>query len=486
MNSLKNRNKLLIAGQLLFILWLIVCGFLYAVDVIDEISAIEGLKYLIVLEFFYIVYSIFVLKIGYLNVYSLFIMPISLYNISLVFVCLFLNDNTLLFVNGFDLIIKYNNSTVIEYLSVILIFYQFIHLSALFVFDKKCKLKHGYEWTYDKKMEYNGMILFYLFLVPALIYYFNYFERLFLAGGYLNKYEMGVSTSDMNIFVRLSDDLMKLGFLLILASKCKIKRLIIPCVIYLVIHFSESILSGSRVYFISQSLFMLVYFSMRIKISMMKVSVVVLSFIIFAIFTGNLRTTTDYDYESATTKMTEGAIVEEVVESFLISQGTSLHIVGLTIYLLNKDVIEHSMCFLTYPFYNVSGYVKGQSADDYYYLSDRLAAKLIPVNFAEGAGLGSSIIAEFYIYGGILTVVIFSMIYGAIVCLLDLIKFKSNRFFLFFMILLPGLFYVGRANPLYPLLSTYKVFVMYYLLIGLGVMDKFRLSIKKIMLFLYK
>lgn len=480
MENLKNRNKLLIAGQLLLILWWILCAFLYTVDTIDNISTIEGLKYLIVFEIFYILYSIYVLKIGFLNVYSVFIMTVSLYNVSLIFISLFFNDNTILFVNNWGLIIKYDDSVVIEYLNIILIFYLFIHLSALCVFSKRYRLKCRFEWFYDRKMEYNGLVLFYLSLFPALVYYYNYFEQLFLVGGYLNKYEMGVSTSDMNIFVRISDDLMKLGFLLILASKGKVKRLIMPCSVYLIIHFLESVLSGSRVFFISQALFILVYFSMRVKINLLKILIVMLFFVVFTVFVGKLRSTTDYNYESTTTKMTKGSIVEEFVESFLINQGASMHIVGLTVYLQSKDVIEHSMRFLIFPLYNAGGYVKGRPADDYYFLADRLAAKLIPSDFAKGSGLGSSIIAEFYIYGSVLTVALFSMLYGAMICFLDLIKFQSNRFLLFFIILLPGLFYVGRADPLYPMLSTYKIFILYYILIELGIFNKLVRSVKRI------
>lgn len=477
--NLMNKKKLLIVGQLLLILWSIACAFLYIINVIDKPLAIEGLKYLIVLEILYIAYSIIVINIGFLHVYSVFIMTVSLYNVSLVFVDLFGGNDMLLTGSLGCVDIKYNKSIVVEYLSIILIFYLFVHLSALCVFLKSSKLKNIYIWDYDKRMEANGMTLFYLFLVPALIYYFSYFKQLILAGGYRNMYELGISTSDLNIFIRLSDDLMKLGFFLILASKSRLNRLIIPCIIYLLLYFIQSILSGSRVHFISQSLFLLVYFSMRIRIKMLNIAVILFFFIFFSIFTGYLRSTTDHDYNAATTKLVDNAISDEIVETFLVGQGSSMHVVGVTVDLSNKGIIDHSMRYLTFPLYNNSGYVKGRSRNDYYNLADRLSAVLIPKDFLYGAGLGSSIIAEFYIYGGVFTVIIFSILYSVLICLFDLSKFKSNQRLLFFMIILPGLFYVGRASPLFPVLSTYKLFVMYYVLIAFGFVDKVRLLIKK-------
>lgn len=106
-----------------------------------------------------------------------------------------------------------------------------------------------------------------------------------------------------------------------------------------------------------------------------------------------------------------------------------------------------------YPFFVPGGYVDGHLTEDYYNLADRLSAEIIPVEFANGAGLGSSIIAEFYVYGGLISVVFFSIIYGMFIRFIDLFKYQSNNILFIFILILPGLFYVGRASPVYPFIS---------------------------------
>ncbi len=120
-----------------------------------------------------------------------------------------------------------------------------------------------YEWKYDAQMELYGKILFYIFLIPSLYYYYHNSSQVFLAGGYTNMFELE-GTQNINIIIRVSDDVMKLGFLMLLVSKASNTKIVIPIIIYLLINFCVSVFTGSRVYFISQALFILVYFSMRI------------------------------------------------------------------------------------------------------------------------------------------------------------------------------------------------------------------------------
>ncbi len=105
-----------------------------------------------------------------------------------------------------------------------------------------------------------------------------------------------------------------------------------------------------------------------------------------------------------------------------------MHIVGLTISLLNEGKIDYSMRFFLDPLIGKRGYLINKRSDEYYNLADRLSSIVIPKYFMAGGGLGSSIIAK-------------------------------NKMLVIYLFMLPGLFYVGRAHPL---VSTSKYFNVSY------------------------
>lgn len=474
MQSIKKAD-LLISGQLALIVFSILFYIICNLNAIDINIGIECVKYMIVISFIAILSAIYLLKLGLLHIYSVFIMTVALYNASYVFLSLFEGNNLLFTTGGFAINAKFTEYIVFEYLNAILFFFLFVHMGALIAF-KGDKNSIFNPWIYDKKMEFYGRFLFYLFLIPALYYYYEYLKQVFLAGGY--KYKYGISISEVNLFIRTSDDLLKLGFYLILASKCKLSKIILPCTIFLIIQFTLSIITGSRVFFISQALFILVYLSMRIKIRIRDLILVLLLFISFSIFVRNLRATEDYNIEDATSNKSN-SILDEIKESFILPQGASMHTVSLTTYLIDINRIEHSLLYFIPPLLKSTGYKEYYSENDYNFLADRLSFILIPKEFRSGGGLGSSIIAEFYAYGGIIFIIIFSMIYGYSVYYLNHIKYKSKNITLFFIIILPGLFYVGRAHPLYPIITTFKLFALYFILVKSGVLNQIRILINK-------
>ena len=211
---------------------------------------------------------------------------------------------------------------------------------------------------------------------------------------------------------------------------------------------------------------------MRIKIKTANILLVILSFIIYSIFIDNLRTTDNYDVDTAIYNSNEQ--IEEKIFDLFLGQGSSMHILSLTLSLVEKNELKPSLRYFFDPLCGETGYIEGKPEKDYFFLADRLSAIFIARDFSAGAGLGSSIIAEFYIYGGLISVAIFSMLYGFIICRSDVYKYKSNEVLFFFLLMLPGLFYVCRAHPLYPILSLFKIFVFYFVLIKSGIVDKVR------------
>ena len=460
--------KILLFIQSVLIVLSLIYSFLYNCNLAGFVS-ITGMKLLIIISLIYIYISLYVLKIGFLHVYSIFIATVSLYNISYVLVSFWVGDSILYSTKSFMPInfTVYSAKIVFNYLSIILFFYLFIHLGALFYISTlKAESYRDYEWKYDAQMELYGKILFYAFLLPSLYYYYHTLGQIFLAGGYMNAFGLEGSRN-MNIIIRISDDIMKLGSLMLLASKAKKSKIIVPVVVYLLINFCISVISGSRVYFISQALFILVYFSMRVKIRPVIILLCVSFFVVFSIFVRDLRSSSDYTVNSNVSEMFS---FDEFVDSFVYPQGGSMHIVGLTVSLLEENKLNYSMRFFLDPLMGKRGYEINKRTDEYYNLADRLSAIMIPKYFIAGGGLGSSIIAEFYIYGGFITLITFSFLYGFLIFLLDDYKYKTNRMLTIYLFLLPGLFYVGRAHPWYPLQNLLILVVLYLLLLKSGLM----------------
>lgn len=451
---------LLIVWQLILIVFSILFYIICNLNEINTNTGIECVKYMITISIISILLAIYILKLGLLHIYTVFIITVALYNASYVLLSLFEGNRLLFTTAGFAINAQFTEYIVFEYLNAILFFFLFIHIGALIAF-KGAKKNISNSWIYDKKIEFYGTLLFYIFLIPSLFYYYEYLKQVFLAGGY--KYKYGISTSELNLFIRISDDLLKLGFYMILASKCKLSKIVFPCIIFLMIQFTLSIISGSRVFFISQALFILVYLSMRLKIKMRSIIMVLLAFISFSIFVRNLRATDDYNIEDATSNK-NNSILDEIKESFILPQGASMHTISLTTYLIDINRIEYSLQYIVPPLLKDSGYKEDYSENDYNFLADRLSVILIPKEFRSGGGLGSSIIAEFYIYGGVISIMILSTLYGYIVCYLNRIKYKSKNINLLFIIILPGLFYVGRAHPLYPIMTAGKLIILYIII----------------------
>lgn len=466
---LVKNTRILLSVQIIWAVIVIAFYLLYKIGCFNIEISIDIAKYFILISLFLIFFSFYLLKLGLLHIYSVFIYTVFMYNISYVILSFWLGNEILSYTYDFGTFLIFDSVVVVEYLNVILLFLIFIHLGALFAFSINEKQKFVDEWSYNGKMELYGLFLFYLFLLPTLFYYYTFLKQIFLAGGYL--YKFGLSgTTDMNVLIRVSDDLLKLAFFLLLASKSKFSRLIVPTLIYLAIQFATSFISGSRVFFITQALFILVYISMRIKIKTTTILLVVLSFILYSIFIDNLRTTDGYDVNTAIHNSNEQ--IENKIFDLFLGQGSSMHILSLTLSLVEKDELEPSLRYFFDPLLGETGYIEGKPEKDYFFLADRLSAVFIARDFSAGAGLGSSIIAEFYVYGGVISVAIFSMLYGFVICRSDVYKYKSSEVLFFFLLMLPGLFYVCRAHPLYPILSLFKIFIFYLVLIKSRIIDK--------------
>lgn len=472
---LNKYNKILIL-QLILIVVSVVYYCIVAIFNINGESCILGLKLLIILSFVSAIFSLYILRLGLLHIYSVFYIVVSLYNMSYVFLSFTRGDYLLFSPENLVMSGVYSNNIVSKYLFAILFFSLFVHLGAMLLLGRRYEsISMKSIWRHNDKIEFYGLFLFYAFMIPALYYYYSFLKQILLSGGYINKY--GISTDEMNILIRVSDDLFKLGFILILVSKSKIKTIILPCVIYLTIQFCASVITGSRVFFVSQFLFVLVYFSLRFKIKYTTIFSLLFALVLFSVVVGSLRQTDDYDTSSITV-FSGNSLLNEISESFIISQGMSMHTLALTVYMIENKEFDTSIRYLVYPLFIKGGYVNEKFPDDYYYIADRLSNRIIQKKFIGGGGLGSSIIADFYASGGLFMVVFLSLLYGICIAYISLNMFKSHDFLFVVLLILPGLFYVGRAHPFYPIISVYKLIFFYLILIRTGLLEKLRLLLK--------
>jgi oligosaccharide repeat unit polymerase len=148
---------------------------------------------------------------------------------------------------------------------------------------------------------------------------------------------------------------------------------------------------------------------------------------------------------------------------FFATQGISVHAIGLTIDYNNKELISKDIRYFFEPvnnifvqFGNAFGVQTRRSIQDDFFLGDRISY-IYEVNMlSRGGGLGSSLIAEFYIVGGVFGVVIGGFLYGLIIMLLVNKWFKSNLGVLLLLFVLPMLYFTPRAHPLQPFTEAVK------------------------------
>jgi hypothetical protein len=151
---------------------------------------------------------------------------------------------------------------------------------------------------------------------------------------------------------------------------------------------------------------------------------------------------------------------QTIVEKFLQSQGTSIMVVGLSVQ--EKEKFEDVSIFSPLLYMVKYSFVakmlnlappKGQGqGEDFIKATKSLDATLAynanKVAYLSGNGLGTSMVAEFYVWGGFLGV-----IFGSFVCLYFIIyvfeRYKYSTLGMFLLLyMLPSFFFWPRSHPL--------------------------------------
>lgn len=349
-----------------------------------------------------------------------------------------------------------------ETLFSILFFLLFLHTAVIYFYKK-----NNYDFRTDgnnntQYISIMGLSLFYLFIIPAYYYYFKVIIEAFLLGGYSNYvFTDTEGTTNLPFIIRISDDIYKFGFWLYLSTRPEKRKLILPTILYFLPFILMSIFTGSRVYAIVQGATLITYFAMVKYINARSIIIFFSIFIAFAVFVGIFRGIEDYNLSDLKTMVDEKEA--SPLEEFFTGQGISAQTIALAVVSVENNDIKYSLKYLFYPIMANNGYQYGKSSDDYFFLADKLSYHFLN-SFNSGGGLGSSIVAEFYVLGGIPAIMFFSFLFGwLIIWMTSLIKTQNG--FMFFLLLLPGFYYTARSHPLTALLFSGQQILLFFVLL---------------------
>jgi len=329
----------------------------------------------------------------------------------------------------------------------LMLFLCLMHLGVILALKKNSGIKL-ISWTHNLNMERFGKFLFWSFLIPS-IYYYYIFISFTLENGYANKL-YGDDVIDANILIKLSDDILKIGYLLLLASKPSIKSLKYPTILYLVIMFS-TLLTGNRVYFFTTVLMIMTYFGYRNMLSKKVTLIIGSTLLVLAVLVGVYRTFNDFSFVG-------NYEYDNFFVSFFRDQGISIHTVSLTIDMIDQGILTYDFRYLYMPLLGLL--YQSDVVLERFYLADSEAFLYDSSYYSLGGGFGSSIVSEFYAYCGIIGV-----IFGSLICGFLLIKsvnllFRNNWSVYGMLLMLPMLYYTPRSYPLIPIITSIKPLIL--------------------------
>ena len=443
----------------------------------------NSLIFTLLLLFIWIYLSSGLIKIPFYHPYRMFLAIFFLYNIiGFVYYYLIYSDKNF-FNRPFGRLVTsfYNDEIKSEVLFSLMFFLAFIHLGVLMFsyFNRKPVFSPNNSFLIEEirvKFEKIGLYMFYIFIMPFYYYVYVVINEAYLLGGY-TVYSLSntVGTTDSNILIRISDDFCEFGYILLLSTLPKRNKILLPTLLFIFPFLLMSFYTGSRVHLIVQAMVLLTYFAITKMISTKKIVLFISLFAFLGAFLGLSRSVNIKEFKI-------GKSIDkfnfEVIEDFLLSQGASVHTLGLTISGIKRNELRHSLKFFYSPIIERDeGYNPKKSEVDYYNLADRLSYKYEP-SFKRGGGLGSSIVAEFYVYGGVLAICFFSFLGG--IFLTWLTCGLNNPFkLLLLLLLLFGIYYTPRAHPLTPFEHAKQPLFLAFLLLFIVITSRKKHQLNK-------
>jgi oligosaccharide repeat unit polymerase len=443
-------KSILILKQIQFLL-IVISIILYTINLFSSAFSNDFLTVIILIVFIWSFTTSNSIGISFYHPYRLFLLMFFLYNIGGFVYGLFMGLDFFSFPFGSYSSTIYTDYAKSETLFSILFFLLFLHVSVLFFYEKSVYEVNFIESKFKDFVSIFGLRIFYFALIPAYYYFFNVIIEAYLLGGY-STYAMSTTegTTNLPFIIRISDDIFKFGFWLFLSTRPLRKNLIIPTILYFLPFVLMSIFTGSRVYAIVQGVSLITYFAILKYVNTKGILIFISVFICFSVFIGIFRNIQDYNLDDLKPMVHENE--KNPFEEFFTSQGISAHTIALSVVLVESNDIKYSLRYLFEPLLGNNGYQDGKGGADYYFLADKLSYHFLN-NFDSGGGLGSSIVAEFYVLGGVFGVMFFSFLFGLLIIWMSNLM-KSQNGFMFFLLLLPGFYYTARSHPLTAILFS--------------------------------
>jgi oligosaccharide repeat unit polymerase len=480
-NSKRYRIKI----SLLFYLILIFVQFVIWIQCPDE-DIISFLKYYACAIYIVGIIIPLLLGINIVHPYILYLLAFGVFMMSRVFLDTFGVENAF-----FDVATWANDWSFFsqpiqfEMLNALIFFLLFASLGALSVFYLSSGL---YENRSIKEatpimlaVRRLGFALFIAFTIPYLIYLYQAVKYV-MENGYLAVYLNESATSVTNPFLRISDDFCIAGLFLYLSTFPSGKKYKFAIIFYI---FTLLIMlgTGGRTATFTQIFAFIVYLGLRgLRIDKRRIiyfSLTVCGLIYTAQIVNDFR---DKGFEGLVSDSESDIPIAQLVQTFFWQQGTSIQTIGRTIehaddvtngwlYFygpitdnLRKNPVAESLNF---------GIPQGQVAETVkksYSWSDKLSYIVAPKYYLSGHGMGSSAIAESYIFGGMFGVMFVG--YMLVFCVIFFVeKYKKTYtgvFLLFFM--LPAFFISPRSAPMNivpvlfrPLFMLFFIQLLFYL-----------------------
>ncbi len=317
-----------------------------------------------------------------------------------------------------------------------------------------------------------GFFLFMIFCVPYLLYLYQA-VKFVVENGYVAVYLNESSTTVDNPILRISDDLCLVGIYLYLSTFPVGKKYVFVSCFYI---FTLLILlgTGGRSATFTQVLTFLVYLGIRgIRVDwrwMLRFVLIGFGLIYVAQLVNDFR---DNGFKELDQKKDE-VIFTQLVQSFFWQQGTSIQTIGRTIQY--ADEVTNGWLYFVGPITNSlrenklmeylglgipGGQTLGTVMEGYSW-ANWLSYKVSPKYYLNGHGMGSSMIAESYLFGNMFGVMIVGYIYTFIIMrfIARCKKKYSYMYMLFYM--LPVFFISPRAAPLSIITALYRPFCILF------------------------
>jgi oligosaccharide repeat unit polymerase len=408
---------------------------------------IEFYKVNVMILFMYtLCISLFYTRVSLFHPYILFLCTFFLFMLSRVFLDVLGAENFAK--NDFFVYHTFSDNVQHKILLLLALTLLFMHLGALLALKNTQKYQDEscHTPTSGKSIKRIALMLFYIGMIPYLLNILTVISYV-VQNGYTSLY---VANEEIvaNPILKIGDDICALGFYFFLACFPDKKEMKLPVVIFgCLLILSLGI--GLRGAIFTQIFTLIAYFGFRRMMNKKLLAVMLLAIAMLSQAVGQIRAKKDVSSSKSLIATTE---------KFLHSQGTSIMVVGLSVQEKEKleDVSIFSPLLYMVKYSLVAKMLnlappKGQGEDFIKAtksLDATLAYNVDKTAYLTGNGMGTAMIAEFYVWGGYLGVIL-----GSFGCLYFIIyvfeRYKYSTLGMFLLLyVLPSFFFWPRSHPL--------------------------------------